>query len=849
MADHIIFADWCKNHDEKLLLEWDSNRNTIQPNQITYGSGQKVWWICPEGHSYEKSVSDRTRGKKCPVCFGKKAIIGLNDLETIHPEIAKQWHPTKNGVLKPSNYRCGSSQTVWWLGTCGHEWKSTIDNRVKGHGCPYCNGTKVHEGFNDLQTLYPEIAKQWHPTKNGDLKPTQVGKGSKEKVWWICDSGHEWELSIDKRVNGQNCPYCTGRKRIQGFNDLQTLYPEIAKQWHPTKNGNLKATDVKPASHKVIWWICEKQHIWKSSVKKRALGQDCPYCEGIGILEGKNDLFTLYPEIAKQWHPTKNGDLKPTQIGSNNSKNVWWLGPCGHEWQMSTAKRVKQNCGCYYCNSSRILEGFNDLETKKPEIAKQWHPTKNGDLLPNMVFPSSSKKVWWLGPCGHEWQAVISSRTNGNGCPICSKEVHTSFNEKAIVYYLSQKTEVIENYRPECLNKKELDIFLPKFNVGIEYDGQLYHNDPIKDLKKNKKCSENGIELIRIREPECPIIIGCKTICLESLTMKSLSKGILELLSYLSSQYNIDLKQDVDVDLDSPCIMSIQLTRQNENSLSNCNPELIKEWNYEKNSTLSPEYVPHCSGKKVWWKCDKGHEWQTSIAVRMSGSGCPYCCGRQVLPGFNDLESKYPEIAKQWHPNKNGGKMPFDYAATSGVKVWWLGSCGHEWQALISNRTKRKDGCPYCSNQKLLVGFNDLKTMHPDLAIEWNCEKNKIHNPKEVISGGGKKVWWKCDKGHEWQESPINRIRKGYGCPFCSGHRIQQGFNDLCTMDPELVKWWCFEKNIEIDPHTVSANSHKKVWWRCLNGHEWVARIDNIHHRRICPICSLMIDGGTDCVD
>ena len=95
-----------------------------------------------------------------------------------------------------------------------------------------------------------------------------------------------------------------------------------------------------------------------------------------------------------------------------------------------------------------------------------------------------------------------------------------------------------------------------------------------------------------------------------------------------------------------------------------------------------------------------------------------------VIVGYNDLASQAPNIVAQWHPTMNGNLQPINVAVMSNRKVWWLGKCGHEWQAVVSSRTKTNGtGCPYCANLKVLVGYNDLRTVVPELAKEWHPTK------------------------------------------------------------------------------------------------------------------------------
>ena len=122
-----------------------------------------------------------------------KLIVGQNDLATVNPNLAAEWHPSKNGSLLPSQTTAGSNKKVWWLGKCGHEWEREICERSKGHGCPVCSGRLLQPGINDFATINPKVAAEWHPTKNGDLTPADVAPNSNKKVWWFCpDCGYEW---------------------------------------------------------------------------------------------------------------------------------------------------------------------------------------------------------------------------------------------------------------------------------------------------------------------------------------------------------------------------------------------------------------------------------------------------------------------------------------------------------------------------------------------------------------------------------------------------------------------------------------------------------------------------------
>lgn len=369
-----------------IAVEWD-NSNALKPNQITAGYSKKVKWQCKDKHTWEAEVNRRIKTLSgCPYCSGQKSIVGKTDLFTTHPFLKEEIHPTKNKQINLENIKANSNQKIWWVGKdCGHEWESLPGNRVKGTGCPYCAGPKLLTGFNDLVTVNPDFATQWHPTKNGNLLPDQIYFGSKRKIWWQCDKGHEWEVSPSVRASNQTgCPICSNRIILPGFNDLKTLFPEIAKEWHP--NNTLLPTEVASRSGKIVLWQCSREkHVWKSTIANRTGGSGCPVCAGKKVLTGYNDLKTTNPEIAKEWHPTKNNTI-PARIHAGSEKSYWWLGKCGHEWETKPRYRRDDKTSCPYCAGKKVLTGFNDIATTHPHFADEWHPTKKWNFIPPKTF-------------------------------------------------------------------------------------------------------------------------------------------------------------------------------------------------------------------------------------------------------------------------------------------------------------------------------------------------------------------------------------------------------------------------------------------------------------------------------
>ncbi|MBR0340872.1 MAG: zinc-ribbon domain-containing protein [Oscillospiraceae bacterium] len=568
-----------------------------------------------------------------------------NSLLENKPELAKEWHPFKNGSLSPDSVTIGSNKKVWWLGKCGHEWQAVIASRSKGSGCPFCVNYKVLTGFNDLATTNPEIAQEWHPTKNGDLTPNQVISGGNKKVWWLGKCGHEWQQTIQNRKNGQGCPYC---------------------------------------KNMIVAAKATEKHI-----------------------DNKGSLLDNNPQLAKEWHPFKNGSLTPDVVTNGSKKKVWWLGKCGHEWQASISNRSKGN-SCPYCSNQKALKGFNDLEALFPEIAQEWHPTKNADLRPDMITAGSGKKVWWLGKCGHEWQQTVKHRTiRGQGCPICGKRLQTSFPEQALYFYIKKLFPDAENsYQDIFDSEMELDIYIPSLNIGIEYDGINWHSDKDSERREKKKyeiCKQHKVTLIRIKEEFNNNANQSCDVCFRAVrhaNSRETDKMIAQLLYYLGAH------SDVDVERDEIDIRSMYYTGSNTVSFAEVTPELLLDWDYEKNGKLDPYSLSISSGVYVWWKCHIcGYEWKQRIAARSKGVGCKNCGYRKRsdsriknrIKKQGSLLDNNNSLAKEWHPTKNAPLTPAEVLSGSGRKVWWVCSkCGHEWMAEIGRRN-RGAGCPVCN--------------------------------------------------------------------------------------------------------------------------------------------------------
>ena len=200
----------------------------------------------------------------------------------------------------------------------------------------------------------------------------------------------------------------------------------------------------------------------------------------------------------------------------------------------------------------------------------------------------------------------------------------------------------------------------------------------------------------------------------------------------------------------------------------------------------------------------------------------------------NNLAEVHPELVSEWS-EKNLLLTPDGITFGSNKKVWWKGTCGHEWQASVKARSNGEK-CPICSGARVIAGINDLQTTHPEIASEWS-EKNLPLKPDEVNAKSRKNVWWRCGKcGNEWK-SVINARVKGTVCPVCAEREVLAGYNDLATTDNQLLSEWDYEQN-KLKPTEVSRTSAKRAWWKCRHGHSWSMKInERTILNKGCRIC------------
>lgn len=375
-----------------------------------------VDYVCLKEHRFP-STGGRIRASKaslgCTFCARKKMAPGYS-LADEHPDAAADWHPTLNGDTTPFDVFSGSGEVYIWL--CkdeGHVYPKSPQDKVNARNrCPVCSNRRI-DATNALRATHPHLLSEWCWEKNIDVTPDEVMAGSSAPVWWNCtEEDHEYPMSPYDRTNGRRCGVCT-RRVLHPSTCLAATNPDIAASWHPTLNGDLTPHDVFAGSPDKAWWKCERGCDYDSAIVSRLRGFGCRYCANreVGV---RNSMSITHPELALEFHATKNGSITPDTIIAGTGEKLWWQ--CveyGHEWDATGNNRVRGN-KCPTCMNKRVLAGFNDMATTRPDLAAELHPTMNGTVTARDVLAGTSSSLWWqCSVCAFEWEASGDQRARG----------------------------------------------------------------------------------------------------------------------------------------------------------------------------------------------------------------------------------------------------------------------------------------------------------------------------------------------------------------------------------------------------------------------------------------------------
>ncbi len=506
----------------------------------------------------------------------------------------------------------------------------------------------------------------------------------------------------------------------------------LLREWDYKKN----KTDpllLKPFSHKKYWWICinNHKHVWQAElankvqryVKSNSIKKNgCPWCSkantkvtsfyNLKVYLTENKKIDLIKKFSK------NNKIHIEKIKPGDNKKFYWdCAQCKtpflarpRDIYRNDRRQVKHCSNCKYITRG---ETFSKLSINKsgsildsnPKIKEIWDYNKNKKGPENYARYSHSK-VWFKCLYGHSYKGFVYHKTNTIGCPKCYSK-----GSKAEVRIYSELFNVYKNQIEwhKKIDNVEIDIFIKNFSIGIEVDGYPWHlNSKIKELKKNKFCEQKNITLIRIRDPKLPFIHSRSII--SKLTDYNFDefKKLVDLLYFLTKDKKL-LEIYNKKDFSNEKLYQKFLTNLPKpfpgTSLGDLNKKLSKEFDVDKNYPLTPfDFAPK-SNTNIWWLCEKGHSYKTtigqrnrknsieknkdgSIYKRRAGTGCPICSGR-IASEDNNFEKSYPDLLKYFDSKKNKLK-PKDFTPNSNKYAYWKCNNKHSWKLKIRDMVRRK---------------------------------------------------------------------------------------------------------------------------------------------------------------
>ena len=368
--------------------------------------------------------------------------------------------------------------------------------------------------------------------------------------------------------------------------------------------------------------------------------------------------------------------------------------------------------GCRYCARQAATDD-NNLMVMHPEIAAEFHPSKNGGLSAADLLPGSSKQVWWLCEKGHEWQTSPNKRVHrGDGCRTCwtpaSRIQLRVFAEMEAVFGEAELDAVVAG--------KHIDVWLRDFGIAIEFDGEFWHRHRLShDRDKSRVLSPAGITLIRLRDDRIEPAGGDVVIGFHVTLGKGHVNDLLKAVRHLADRDNADFDDRIAEYLEqeewiAPKRFQQLVTRRRRppkhRSLAYCFPRIAAEWNYAENEPVKPTEVYAKANHSAWFRCPTcGRSYRARISHRTDeGSGCPYCNGHAVAPD-QSLAALHPSLMTEWHPVNNGDLDPYTLAPKSDKYVWWVCPHGDEYKAPPArrvgefDRSGRYSGCDRCYHE------------------------------------------------------------------------------------------------------------------------------------------------------
>lgn len=626
-----------------------------------------------------------------------------------------------------------------------------------------------------LFTENPRIKEFYNFEKNIGIDYRKLTPGSRQLIWLKCPvCGYEFEVTPNKF---SGCDFCAGGIIRPGYNDVATLFPELALDFVPELNPEVDLTKEAYSSTKLVRWKC---HVcgeeWTTQIYSRILNSKKPVtitkCKKCAVVQKRKEE---YPELFKYLDMSKN-TLR--DIATCNDLN--WLcpehGPFTRDWYYVT-KHYKKNGKLPCCNGV-------DMHKKKeqkylsdhPELVEEFSP--NNSKKPEDLTERSSYMAKWICKEHGEYIMKVRYRTvEGRGCPTCRINGN---------YFYQHYSELEKMYSEK--------------NAKPFSDVRATDNDLlIWECDKGHEFTKMPYTITKQKENICP---ACRKL----------------------DQYE-----------------------EFKTKILSLNDNMIGLWDDEKNyQYFITENKPLDDYQKFFGKCENGHEgfWDVR-AIARNGGTCPICDNRKIMTGVNDLKTTHPELVKKLIPEIKKTAGDILYKEDKYLECV-CPTCGGTYSDSMKNINDGIDNCPYCAGKKILTGYNDLSTVHPELMNRLSPDIKD--SADKIVCKEDKYLSWICPTcGGEYIDSIGNLVKDIDNCPFCAGKKVLSGYNDVLTKFPSLRN-----EAYDIGNYVIGTDlckclegSSKQSYWQCQEcGNIYRMKIIDRAEKeerghRACPRCNL----------
>lgn len=836
-----------------LMKFWDKERNTVDPTMVSTFDSREAFWRCKTcNYGWIQTIQNRNTAKrgKCP-CHEMQRVTSddvypgyFHSFGELNPRIAPFFNDELNNGITPYKVARLSTQPVYL--NCptnpNHPPFLIVVNAIPSNppfGCPIC--TQQASDLYNLMIQVPISVDMWDSSNELNLADARTYMSESAK--FVCEKGHHFSRAIRTFVKDQSCPFC--------MLDSVAKHPEMMRFWDVSKNikQNPNLLSVHASEH--ANWLCQKcGYSWNTEINTRFISRGtCPCCEEKVVFQsGVNDLLSLLPQAALDILPEDNPNLNLSSIPIRNDVFINWdCHMCHYKWVTSsngrTAKDSNKNYRLRTCPvCAGVRRTANYYIEHYPEVFADYNEEENGKPFSAIDDTEIKDLFWWNcrnEDCLETYQATIQQKIStrnsfSKGCLYCAgKKV---LREKS---FAALHPDMIEEYDSRNL--------LDPFEVtehSTRTVSWVCRNNPEHTWQANFYERASGYKRCPVCDPHPKYKVMLYEMYPEfekyyskenrrsfkSYALQSNEKPLWTCdngHTYPNSIYRISQRGFFYCPLCEGSIVVAEI-----NSVTAKRKDIVDQWSC-KNDFL-PEEVYYNTTSPVLWECTTcSGTYAFPVSDKREGNvSCPYCNGRRVLSGFNEI----PSWLITEYSLKN--EVPIsEYPVNSVHKVLWTcPTCHGDYLYRICDREIGDDSCPYCRHKKILVGFNSLADTDPDLAKEWSSGNSDL--PSEYMKSSTHRALWTCPTCHgNYFYRICDRELDDDSCPYCRNLKVLPGFNSLPDLAPELVNEWSSE-NPDLPSEYTRSSTHRALW-TCPSCHgDYFYRIcDREVDDDSCPYC------------